>query len=90
VINAGATTINLPDITTVINGGYFICYMTTVYVLTIDPYANDRIVLNGVALADGNKIVSNGDIGNYVALHKDSTNGWTIIGRSGLWSDGGA
>lgn len=88
VTNAGATTVVLPAVSTVPTGAMMVLYMTTAYVLTIDPNAADRIRLNGVALADGLTIVSGGEVGNYVSLQKDGTDGWTVVGRSGYWAGG--
>jgi hypothetical protein len=88
VTNAGATTVNIAAVSTIPDGSFFIVYMTTAFVLTIDPNAVDRIRLNGTALADGLTIVSDGTAGNYVVLQKDSVDGLTVIGRSGYWAGG--
>lgn len=90
VTYSGATVINLPAVSGVTDGSYFICYMKTAYTLAINPDDNDRIILNGITLADGNRIISDGSVGNFITLHKDGIDGWTMIGRSGYWIDGGA
>jgi hypothetical protein len=87
---AGVTTINLPAVSTVIDGSYVTIYMTTAYQLIIDPNASDRIKLDGVDLSDGYKIASDSRVGNFVSLHKDSSNGWTVMGKFGYWINGGA
>jgi hypothetical protein len=88
VTNAADTTVTLPNVTTVSTGAFFICYMKTAYILTVDPFASDRINLNGVDLADGCNIISSGAVGNFITLNKDSDDGWTTVGRSGFWSAG--
>ena len=83
-----ATTVNLPAVSACSVGSYMTIYGTTAFVVTIDPFVSDRIRLNGVALADGVTIISGGEVGNYIALHNDSADGWTVVGRSGYWAGG--
>jgi hypothetical protein len=86
VLNSADTTINLPSVDSCTVGSYFIVYMTTNYIVTIAPYSSDRIILNGDALGDGVTIISGGYAGNLIYLQNDGINGWTCIGRSGLWN----
>lgn len=52
----------------------------------IDPLKG-RIVLDGLAGSAGKRITSSGKtLGDYVTLIGDSTSGWTVIGRSGVWT----
>jgi len=56
----------------------------------VDPDGADRIVLDGTALDDGDKVSSGGNPGEFICMLNDSTAGWTTLGRAGIWSDGGA
>ncbi len=62
---------------------------TAAAVVHVDPDDVDRLVLNGTALADGNKISSSGTAGDMITLHADSVDGLTSVGRLGTWIDGG-
>ncbi len=80
-------TVTLPP---VIGDGLAITvYSTTAAAVHVDPNANDRIVLDGVALDNGDKISSASGAGDFVVLHNDDINGWRTLGRSGTWTDGG-
>ena len=56
----------------------------------------DKINLNGTALAAGNVIDSAGGAGDFITLiavtdaDGSGTDGWRTLGRSGVWTDGGA
>jgi hypothetical protein len=76
-------TITLPA---VIVGAVITIYSTTAAAVMVDPNANDRIVLNGVAGGNGKKITSASGAGDFVTLIGESTDGWTVIGRSGTWT----
>jgi hypothetical protein len=83
----GAGTQTLPP---VVVGSSVTVYATGAFVISVDPDNADRIVNDGVALADGHKITSSGAAGDFVNLHADSVNGWTMIGRgANAWTDGG-
>jgi hypothetical protein len=88
ITNAAATTVNLPAVSTVANGAFFLIYAKTAYVVTVDPNAADRIILNGTVQSDGVTVYSSGVAGDYISFHKDGVDGWTIVGRSGVWSTG--
>lgn len=83
-------TITLPAVSGITTGSMLVVYSTGANIIHVDPNASDRIRLNGSALTDGNKVSSGGEAGNYIALHNDSADGWTVVGRSGYWFDGGA
>jgi hypothetical protein len=87
---SGAGTYTLPAVSGVITGGLITVSVIGAITVSLDPDAADRIILNGVALDDGDKITSDGAAGATVTLHKDSANGWTVIGGSIGWIDGGA
>jgi len=55
----------------------------------VDANASDRIVLNGIALDDGDKITSPSVSGCQATLIGDSAIGWTVLGMIGGWVDGG-
>jgi hypothetical protein len=69
--------------------GMSVCiYSPAAAVITVDPNASDGI-RNATAArnADGHQIVSGGVAGDYVCLLGDSTDGWTVFGKSGTWTD---
>jgi hypothetical protein len=76
-------TVTLPA---VIIGATITVYSTTAAAVMVDPNADDRIVLDGVAGGNGKKITSASGAGNFVTLVGDSADGWTVIGRSGTWT----
>ena len=88
ITTTAVTTINIPDVTTCTTGALFTIYAKTAYVVTIDPYSTDRIILNGNAQSDGVTVYSAGSAGDYISFHNDSSAGWTVLGRSGLWTIG--
>ena len=70
--------------------GNTVCvYSTTAAAVYVDANASDRIRLNGVALDDGDKLTSASAAGDFICLIGDSADGWTTLGRSGTWTDGG-
>lgn len=87
---SAACTVTLPAVSGVIEGGHVTIYSTGANKVIIELDGSDRFVLDGVALTDGNVLDSESGAGDYITLIKDSTAGWTVIGRSGAWSDGGA
>lgn len=64
-------------------------YSTAANAVSVDPNASDRIVLDGTALDDGDKITSASGAGDFATLICDDANGWRVVGRSGTWTDGG-
>ena len=93
---SAAGTITLPAVPNIAQGtngslvgAVVTIYSTTAAVISVDPNASDRIVLGGVAQADGAKITSDGTIGASVTLIVDSVAGWRVLGTTGLWLNGG-
>ncbi len=62
---------------------------TTAAVMTLDSNASGAFVLNGVALTNGNKIVSSGVAGESVYVECTIANKWDVY-PAGAFSDGGA
>ena len=89
VLVTGNYQITLPAVSGVVEGGHVTIYSTTAVVVYVDPNASDRIILDGTALTDGYELDSPGGAGNFVTLVKDSSAGWTVVGKSGVWADGG-
>ena len=91
IIVTGAYTITLPIVTGFNGsiGGSVLIYSAGANTIHVDANAADRIVLDGVALDDGDKITSPGTAGAYVYLVNDTADGWRVIGRFGAWTDGG-
>ena len=81
-----AATITLPAVSD--DGMIVTIYSTTASAVHVDPNNSDRIVLNGVALDDGDKITSESQAGDFIVLHNDTDAGWRTLGRSGIWTDG--
>lgn len=86
VFVTATATITLPAVTI----GTTVCvYSTTAAAVHVDANASDRIRLNGTALDDGDKVSSASAAGDFICLIGDSADGWTTLGRSGTWTDGG-
>lgn len=81
-------TVVLPAVAVCGVGSSVTVYSTTAAAVYVDPNAADRIVLDGTALDDGDKLDSASAAGDMVTLHADSADGWTTVGRSGTWTDG--
>jgi len=65
-------------------------YSTTAAAVSVKAHTNDRIILNGLALDDADKVTSASGAGNFIELIYESSAGWATINRSGTWTDGGA
>jgi hypothetical protein len=64
-------------------------YSADSYDKVVDPNGSDGI-RNGTTTrnADGHKITSGAtDQGSFVCLVADSADGWTVLGKSGTWTD---
>jgi hypothetical protein len=83
ILVTATATITLPP---VIIGATVTIYSTTAAAVMVDPNANDRIVLDGIAGGNGKKITSASAAGDFATLIGDSGDGWTVIGRSGTWT----
>ena len=92
VVVTGAYTMTLPIVTGFEGsiGGSVVVYSAGADTIHVDANASDRIVLDGTALDDGDKITSPGTAGAYVYLVNDTAAGWRVMGRYGIWTDGGA
>jgi len=76
VVQIASGTVTLPAVGT----GYYGCFKaTTAAAITIDPNANDRIILDGTAGADGEYITSTGTIDDTICIYADSSAGWTTM-----------
>jgi len=83
ILVSATATITLPSAWV---GAVVTIYSKTAAAVMVDPNVDDRIVLDGVAGGGGKKITSASGAGDYVTLIADSTDGWTVIGRSGTWT----
>jgi len=85
---AGETTYNLPAVSgcTGSDGCNLCVYALQAQKVNVNPDDNDRIVLDGTALSDGEAIYSNSASGDYVCLVGDSSSGWITMGRAGTWT----
>lgn len=78
-------TVTLPAVVV----GMSVCvYSTTAAAVHVDPNASDRIILNGTALDDGDKLSSSSAAGDYICVIGESSSGWLTLGQSGVWTDG--
>jgi hypothetical protein len=73
----------------VVIGSVVTVYSTVAALIHVDPDAADLIILNGVALHDGDKISSASGVGDFATMVGALVSGWTVVGRSGTWTDGG-
>ena len=89
VLVTAAKTITLPAVAGVVEGGHVTVYSTGTNTIKVDINSADRFILDGTALSDNCMLDSEGGAGDYVTVVKDSAAGWIVIGRSGVWSDGG-
>jgi len=81
----GAATITLPAIAS----GMSVTIITIgAIAVSVDPNASDKIVLDGTALDDGDKITNLSTAGDVAVLTYYSADGWYASTNS--WTDGGA
>lgn len=86
VVYATATmTLTLPAVA---DGMHGCIYSTTAAAVHVDPNASDRFILDGTALADGDKLTSASGAGDYICWAYDSASGYATWGRAGTWTDG--
>ena len=88
VLVSTTCTITLPAVSGVIEGGHLTIYSTGTNLIKLDLDSVDRFILDGTALVDDHMLDSESGAGDYVTVVKDSAAGWTVIGRSGAWTDG--
>jgi hypothetical protein len=81
----GAATITIPA---VVSGMSFTVITIGNIAVSVDPNAADLIYLDGVALADGNKITNTSSTGDSVVFTYFDSTGW--YATSNNWTDGGA
>jgi len=86
ILITGNYTATLPA---VVIGGLVTLRATTAAVFYGKANANDRIILSGVALDDGDKTASPGNAGDQITYWGDSAAGWTVVGMIGGHTDGG-
>lgn len=83
-VSGTSQTTKLPP---VVEGGSVWIYSADALEKIVDPDDADGI-RNGTARnADGHNITSGGGQGDYVYLVGDSEDGWTVMGKSGTWTD---
>jgi len=85
----GAYTVTLPAVSTVAEGANVTIYSTGANLIKVDLNSVDRFILDGASIGDDHMMDSASAAGDYVTVIKDSVSGWTVIGRSGTWTDGG-
>ena len=64
-------------------------YSTTAAAVHVKAHTNDRIILDGLALDDADKVTSASGAGDFIELEHEA-DGWITTNRSGVWTDGGA
>jgi hypothetical protein len=84
VLVTGEYTVTLPPVSI---GDLVTIYCLAADVVTLTPNANDRIILDGVALDDGVSIASAGTAGDLITLVGESLDGWTMVGRANAWAE---
>ena len=78
-----ACTLTIPAVAA---GMHFTVIVIGAFTVSIDPNASDLIYLDGVALADGDKITSPGTAGSIATLVYHSTAGFHA--STNAWTDG--
>ena len=88
VLVSAAVTTTLPAVEL----GQTVCFFSSgANTIVVDSNASDRIILDGTALDDGDTIENtSAAAGDFICIFGDSTAGWTTLGYSGTWADGGA
>ncbi len=91
VFVTAAVTVTLPDVSGFDGsiGGNLCVYSTGANTIHVDVFATDRIVRDGTAQADGDKVTSPGTAGAFICFVNDTAVGWRTMGRYGAWTDGG-
>ena len=54
--------------------------------VAVSPNASDQIAGNGFTAADNKDALNSGNVGDYIMLVGDGTNGWGISELSGTWT----
>ena len=85
IIEIASGTVVLPAVEV---GQWSCVKATTAAVIYIDPNDNDRWKLDGVALTDGDKLESPGNIDDTVCFYGDSADGWTTVHNPDGFIDG--
>jgi hypothetical protein len=83
ILVSGEVTITLPRVT---KGDLVTIYSVDASAVTAAPNSDDRIILDGVALDEGQEIVSAGGAGDLITLVGDSPDGWVQVGRASDWT----
>lgn len=85
IVQIASGTLTLPAVAT----GYIGCVKaTSAATINIDPNASDRFILDGTALADGDKLTSAGEIDDTICFYVDSAAGWTTMFNPHSFTDG--
>jgi len=88
--NTATMTLTLPEVTTTTVGMNFCAEVVGNYTLTIDPNANDGIILtdsSGTRGTNGNYISNtSASTGDMICLITDSASGWATVGSRGTWA----
>ena len=85
IVGIASGTVILPAVAT---GVYGCVKATTAATINVDPNASDRFILDGVALADGDKLTSTGTIDETICFYADSASGWTTLFNPHVFTDG--
>jgi len=84
ILTTAAATITLPAVQL----GMDITVQTSAHAVSVDPNGSDRIILDGTALDDGDKVTNASGAGDTIQLVAESASGWTNLHRVGTWTDG--
>ena len=88
VVISSAGTVTLPAVEGAL-GWSVTVYSTVAGAVHVDPDDDDRFILDGVALANGDKATSASAIGDVLDLINNDGDGWVAIsGKTNDWTDG--
>lgn len=83
--------VTLPDVCDRASGAFYIIVTRDAEKIeVVFTDTSDQFVLDGTALTAGNELDSAGGAGNFATIACLATNTWHVLGKSGIWVDGGA
>lgn len=85
MVEVSSGTISAPNVA---QGIYGCVKSKTAATIYVDLSGNDRFILDGVALSDGDKLASSGAIDDTICFYADSTDGYTTLCNPDGWTDG--
>jgi len=85
IIQIASGTVSLPPVQT---GAVGCVKATGAFTVSVNPNDNDRFILDGLSLSDGDKLSSIGELDDTICFYADSSAGWTTMFNPHLFVDG--